>query len=403
MKKFLTKIGMRQKPIEVSAPTRVYQTIHIDHNQVKIDPNAMLGLANLPEQYETLLGSSGITKDEAMEHKQQVLNVLDFHMKGPSQIPTQNEVEKQLVDAVQIKAEDPMSKFEIMKKVGQGAGGVVFQVKEKLNGRVVAMKQSPISDEAELKNEIAMQKLNEHENVVRILDVYSFANSMWILIEFMDGGDLTSICGVGVNWTEEAMAYVLKECLKGLENLHSNHRLHRDIKSDNILFDTNGRVKLADFGFAATLTKEDTQRSSIVGTPYWMAPELIEGVKYDQKVDVWSLGITSLEMADGEPPLLRDGLPQMRALLKITIDPPPTLIEPSKWSYEMNHYLSMSLKKDPSERSTTRDLLIHPFIGFAFESQDFARFSNKIIETIPAQEQDQSLSQVMADMQGELS
>lgn len=214
---------------------------------------------------------------------------------------------------------------------------------------------------------------------------------------------MTSICGVGVQWDEEAIAYVLREALKGLENLHSNHRLHRDIKSDNILFDTKGNVKLADFGFAATLTAEDTQRDSIVGTPYWMAPELIEGQKYDQKVDVWSLGITALEMADGEPPLLRDGLPQMRALLKITVDPPPTLINPNGWSYEFNHYLTMSLKKDPLARSTARDLLIHPFVGQSFDTRSFARFANKIINTIPKHDDEgQTLSQAMIAMQNEL-
>lgn len=195
-------------------------------------------------------------------------------------------MKKQLVEAVNIRREDPLRRFKIEKKLGQGAGGVVFKCLDQQTGRHVAVKQSPISELEELKNEIAMHKLSAHQNVVSILDVYSHANSMWIVIELMDGGALTSLCGEGVNWPEGAIAFVLKETLKALENLHSNHRLHRDIKSDNILFDTMGQVKLADFGFAANLNQEEDGRTSVVGTPYWMAPELIEGVKYDQKVEL---------------------------------------------------------------------------------------------------------------------
>lgn len=158
--------------------------------------------------------------------------------------------------------------------------------------------------------------------------------------------------------------------LQGLSFMHRHHRLHRDIKSDNILVDLEGRVKLADFGFAVGLTSEEAKRKSVVGTPYWMAPELIRGLEYDAKVDVWSLGITALEMADGEPPLI-DEQP-LRALLLITINPSPTLEQPKGWSECFNHFLKRCMMIRPEQRASAEQLLLHPFIQRACTRNEFA-------------------------------
>jgi len=125
-------------------------------------------------------------------------------------------------------------------------------------------------------------------------------------MEFVHGGTLTEVLGPTIDFPEAHIAFVCKQMLMGLAYLHRQHRLHRDIKSDNILVGFNGAVKLADFGFAVGLTEEQDKRRSVVGTPYWMAPELIRGLEYDAKVDVWSLGITAIEMAEGEPPHLHE-------------------------------------------------------------------------------------------------
>ena len=158
----------------------------------------------------------------------------------------------------------------------------------------------------------------------------------------------------------------------GLAFLHRQHRLHRDIKSDNILVDTNGSVKLADFGFAVSLTEEQAWRKSVVGTPYWMAPELIRGLEYDAKVDVWSLGITALEMAEGEPPLIHE--PPLRALLLITIQGSPHLARPKKWSKNFRHFLERCFDITPELRASSEQLLMHPFIRSASSPADFAAF-----------------------------
>lgn len=284
------------------------------------------------------------------------------------------EVKKRLSDAIMLKKDDPTTIFEIRKKIGQGAGGVVFECKDKRTGEIVAIKKSLLEDLDEIKNEIALQSLSQHENVVRFLETFMHGDEVWLVIELMDGGELTNIVGVSVHWREEHIAYVLKQSLQGLESLHANHRLHRDIKSDNILYDLRGRVKLADFGFAVNLTKANQTRTSVVGTPYWMAPELIKAEDYDQKVDVWSLGITGLEMAEGEPPLLGQRLEPLKALYKITVDPAPQLANPGQWSREFSHYIRSSLRKNPANRSTTRELLLHPFIGKSSVQSSFAGF-----------------------------
>jgi serine/threonine protein kinase len=170
---------------------------------------------------------------------------------------------------------------------------------------------------------------------------------------------------------ERHMAYVCKGMLMGLAFLHRQYRLHRDIKSDNVLVNFDGEVKLADFGFAINLTSEESKRTSVVGTPYWMAPELIKGHKYDSKVDIWSLGITLIEMAEGEPPLLKE--PPLRALLMITINPPARL-KSSLWSPAIVHFLSRCLEPVPDKRSTAEQLLMHPFIKSACSTEEFAAF-----------------------------
>jgi serine/threonine protein kinase len=201
---------------------------------------------------------------------------------------------------------------------------------------------------------------------------WAFDDNLWIVMEQMTAGCLTDILGKSIMWPEAHIAYVCKHSLMGLASLHRQHRLHRDIKSDNILVDFEGQVKLADFGFAVALSEEVDKRRSVVGTPYWMAPELIRGLHYDSKVDVWSLGITLLEMAEGEPPLIHE--PPLRALLLITIQGPPELSDKTRWTPAFQHFLRRCFDIDPEKRSSAEQLLMHPFIQSACSKEEFAAF-----------------------------
>jgi serine/threonine protein kinase len=159
--------------------------------------------------------------------------------------------------------------------------------------------------------------------------------------------------------------------LQALTYIHSNNQIHRDIKSDNILLTLDGKVKLADFGYAVQLTLERSTRTSIVGTPYWMAPELIRGQKYDAKVDCWSLGIMIREMIDGEPPYM--DLPPMKALLCITTEGIPPLVDTEAWTDNFRDFTNSSLQSKPKKRPDSFTLAAHPFLENRSTPDEFAK------------------------------
>jgi len=180
-------------------------------------------------------------------------------------------------------------------------------------------------------NEIVNQKAAcDHSNIVKFIDCYNADGLLWAVLEYMGGGNLTAITdlhhaanGNQIILKESHIAYVTKEVLKALAYFHSLHRIHRDIKTDNILLNDDGDIKLADFGFAVQLTEQRQRRKTVIGTPYWMAPEIILNKEYGKEVDIWSLGIMVMEMAEGEPPYIK--LPQGKALYLITTQGAPPL------------------------------------------------------------------------------
>ena len=164
-------------------------------------------------------------------------------------------------------------------------------------------------------------------------------------MNYMDQGSLADLLDTQVAFPEEAIAYVTKEVLNGLLYMHQKGEIHRDIKSVNILLDSEGHVKIADFGGAVILTKETNKRTSLVGTPHWMAPELIRRIPYTTAVDIWSLGITVIEMADGYPPYsdISDG---MKAMYKIVTEDAPFFNDSTQWSVNFNDFLGCMLEKN---------------------------------------------------------
>ncbi|XP_039609847.1 myosin-IIIa isoform X1 [Polypterus senegalus] len=272
---------------------------------------------------------------------------------------------------------DPSDTWEITETIGKGTYGKVFKVLNKYDGSKAAVKVlDPIHDiDEEIEAEYNILKaLSDHPNVVKFFGMFykrdvKNGDQLWLVLELCNGGSVTDLAkGLlkrGDRMDEAIIAYILHEALMGLQHLHSNKTIHRDVKGNNILLTTNGGIKLVDFGVSAQLTNTRLRRNTSVGTPFWMAPEVIACEQqldstYDARCDVWSLGITAIELGDGDPPLA--DLHPMRALFKIPRNPPPSLRQPELWSPEFNDFIYKCLTKDFEQRPNVLDLLQHAFI-----------------------------------------
>ncbi|XP_067121987.1 serine/threonine-protein kinase PAK mbt [Centruroides vittatus] len=257
---------------------------------------------------------------------------------------------------------DPQENLENFIKIGEGSTGIVCIATEKSTGQHVAVKKMDLRKQQRrelLFNEVVIMRDYHHPNIVEMYNSFLVGDELWVVMEFLEGGALTDIV-THARMDEDQIATVCKQCLKALAFLHSQGVIHRDIKSDSILLATDGRVKLSDFGFCAQVSADLPKRKSLVGTPYWMAPEVISRLPYGQEVDIWSLGIMVIEMIDGEPPFFNE--PPLQAMRRIRDMPPPKLKNTHKISPRLQSFLEKILVRDPGQRATACELLQHPFL-----------------------------------------
>jgi serine/threonine protein kinase len=282
--------------------------------------------------------------------------------------------------------QDRSSELELDKLLGEGSFGKVFRARHKATGAIVAVKVVPNveGDEQEadkIMSEIDILSKCDSPFIVGYFECFlrslqkgggkpgqrleGHPNEMWIVMEFCDGG---SVCDLIEAAGGRGCFAMPEECIRaacagivlGLEYLHKKEICHRDIKCGNVLLTNDGHVKLADFGVSAELTNTINKRKTVVGSPFWIAPEVIKESHYDGRADVWSLGITVIEMAEGAPP--HSNLNPLRAIFLIPSKPAPTLADPDNWSPEMLDFIRCCCKKDPSERSDSALLTGHPFV-----------------------------------------
>lgn len=257
---------------------------------------------------------------------------------------------------------DPTKRFELIQEIGEGSYGKVYKAKTIPAGLPVAIKVIPIDNDLDdLNKEIeALKKVKDSDYIVRYHGNYQHDNQLYIVMDLCEAGsvcDILTLCKRSLS--EDEIRSITAATTLGLSHLHKHHLIHRDIKAGNILLTEEGNAKLADFGVSAQVTTLQ-KRDTLIGTPYWMAPEVILESKYDAKCDVWSLGITLIEMAEAVPPL--DHIHPMRAIFQIPKRDPPKFQQMEKWSPEMNDFLAKCLVKNPDDRLSSTQLLEHPFI-----------------------------------------
>ncbi|KAI8976021.1 kinase-like domain-containing protein [Pilobolus umbonatus] len=301
-----------------------------------------------PKQSPTLTGSPGTVKQRVKERR--------HTMKDAEVIAKLRTI---------CTESDPSLIYRDMRKIGQGASGGVYIAYSEGSDVPVAIKQMNLEQQPKKEliiNEILVMKESKQKNIVNFIDSYLWRGDLWVIMEYMEGGSLTDVVTNNM-MMEGQIAAVCHEVLEGLQHLHSKGVIHRDIKSDNILLSLNGDIKLTDFGFCAQLNEMHSKRTTMVGTPYWMAPEVVTRKEYGPKVDIWSLGIMAIEMVEGEPPYLNEN--PLRALYLIANNGTPKLQNPDALSPLFRDFLARCLEVDVDFRHSATEMLKHPFLKLA--------------------------------------
>lgn len=405
-------------------------------HEIHVSKDSTTGFVGLPDWMEKQLQMSGINKQQVMDHPKEVLQVMNFVNKNvktkdqlnfsdsslqkpvgqpskkPTPPPTDNHSQSDNINKPtppqqkpQQTAEKPPPKVKIQEQppeppepkhslvenvdpktfltdivqIGSGGTSTVFRAKMSPDSKIVAVKAIDLeANEREIiQNEVDVQSALHNKNIVQIYRVVENQGWLYICMEYINGGALTDIVTI-CSMSEQQIAFIVREVLSALAVIHDSQKIHRDIKSDNILVSLEGEVKLADFGYTAQLSNKNEKRKTVCGTPYWMAPELIQGYEYGCEVDIWSLGIMCIEMAEGVPPYL-DEQP-MRALYLIVVNGVKGLSERDKWSAEFNDLVDKCLQVDPAKRPTAHQLLNHPFLKKACEQSEIAELNKFAID-----------------------
>ncbi|PXF48509.1 Serine/threonine-protein kinase pakC [Gracilariopsis chorda] len=379
----------------------VGQPQHFQHKtHVKVDPSHPTGFAGLPREWEIMLKHSGINREMALRNPTELLDVLQVNYDkqfNPQQAAQYHYSNVKMSDTMHVDNTllknwepnfidaNPLKLFKDVIKIGEGSSGSVYRAFDPKRKVPVAIKRVMPKTEEDLtlfKFEVAIMSSAFHHNLIKCFDSYKLGDNLFIVMELADAGSLTDVLYFlndrQMHLNEPEIAYICREVLQGLASLHGIKRIHRDIKSDNTLVTRSGEVKIADFGFAAQLTTTENKRNTVIGTPFWMAPEVCRGLEYDSKVDVWSTGVLAIECAEGAPPLLHET--PMKAMFLIATKGPPSLKRPEEWTSDFLDFINRCTALDPTKRATASEMLRHPFLKRAAKAEHMGRIFSVVAE-----------------------
>ncbi|EGC29829.1 hypothetical protein DICPUDRAFT_158544 [Dictyostelium purpureum] len=361
-----------------------------EHKPVEKEVITIATITDFPDDCQKLIRISGIPEEKLIKNIQILAYVLHFRtgrffklVDEPPREPRKKFVSERFNDGESlVEHVEPQVLKKMYKdsdQVGKGGFGTVYFAKSTKEKRLVAIKKMPhITKRQQQQNyrEAAILAKCDHPNIVKLHTCHIDKDSnLWIIMEFMEGGTFEEAAKAW-KFNENNLAYVAKELLKGLQYLHENGMVHRDLKSANIMMSVEGKVKLIDFGLC-----EDVQTSSpthMVGSPFWMAPEMIQQKPHSTPVDIWSFAISLLEMANQRPPMMESAV---KAMFTVATEGATGFDDPGIWSDCFKDFLSLCLKMDPAERATAADLLKHPFIKKADSRDNMENILKKIFLT----------------------
>ncbi|KAG1472911.1 hypothetical protein G6F56_001263 [Rhizopus delemar] len=385
----------KETTMMIGKPFNVLHNVHVEVDKY--------GYKGLPDKWQRILMASGIPEDVVKNNPATIERVMNQVRMPDSLQSTSNDLPKGYappsrartskllhlsilksttdhipvpdtrsgsLDTLVDSTTDPTTIYTDLVLIAQGESGPMYAAKHIHSQRIVAIKQISLDTKenmGKIRNELMAMKMSRHPNIVELVACYSTQKEIWVVMECMDVSLADIISLESIQLREAHVRRIARDLLRALTRLHRLGRIHRDIRSDNILLNLRGEVKLADFRHCAQLTANRPHRNSIVGTPYWMAPEVIKGQDYGTQVDIWSLGVVLLEMAQGDPPYVEH--PPLKALFLIASNGLPALKEEG-WSDEFKEFLKLCTTDDPNKRPDADTLLQHPFLTYVATTKE---------------------------------